>query len=149
MKKINTLILFAAFAAVSLQCGKKKTAEENPSAAKLGVFTHDKATLTVQAFNESYNGETMDFQLEYNDPKVSAGTLFGTAEPKEYNSYVFDYESNHVEFVFDDNSGDNKSRDGKKWNVKHTLKDEAGKKKFNYSGLYTKTGELKNEDSGQ
>jgi len=127
MKKILTIT--AIFLLIlSTQCGKKQPATETQSDPRLGVFQSDNAKLTVQDFNESFDGETMDFQLEFSNESAS-GTMFGAADPKEYNVFSYTYEDDYAEFSFD----------GTSWNVKHTIDPKSQKQiKFDYSGVYKK-----------
>lgn len=110
----------------------KKTAPVDPKLLMVGEFQNAKATLMVNSIEEIAYKETVDFQLQYDDPGVESGTIFGNAEQDSEGHYVFSIESlgaiSTVKLSFT----------GKDWVVEYAKKDPAKKAYFDYSGTYQK-----------
>jgi len=110
----------------------KKNTPVDPKLLMVGEFKCDKATLMVNSVEEIAYKETVDFQLQYDDPGVESGTVFGDAEQDSEGPHVFSIESlgtvSTVKLSFV----------GRDWVVEYAKADPAKKAYFDYSGTYQK-----------
>ena len=132
MHKRYAFLLIMVMASIgSIGCKKAELTPEEQNAQMMGTFVRGDATLRVDDVNEGYQGQNLDFQLEYHNPEVGDGTLFGAAEETDYRVFKFEYETSKAVFTFD----------GENWYVAYGATDMVEKKRFDYTGKYTRKNE--------
>lgn len=105
MKKA-LLITAVLFSFLMIGCAKKteeSAVEADPYADMKGQFKSDKASLRIDDVTDDSLWQSVEFQFEYFIPSKIQGTLFGDADKKEADKYIFEYEENKVIMRFTEN----------------------------------------------